>query len=144
MGGVVNGKIIVNWSIMFGVPVIFSILAIFWVQADMLHFSKTVIGVVGALIIGIILKRFTFRTFLQALVESGKTASLVFIVLIGAVMFSRFIAWCNLSKVIRYLIIGFNLSPGGFMALILFSSFFSVFYWGLTRGRRYHGLAHVL
>jgi tripartite ATP-independent transporter DctM subunit len=88
------------------------------------------IGVVGALIIGIILRRFTVKSFLQALIESGKTVSMVFIILIGAVIFSRFIAWCNLSKVITDVITGLNLSPGGFMALILFFFFFLGFFIG--------------
>ena len=63
-------------------------------------------------------------------VESGKTVSMVFIILIGAVMFSRFIAWCNLSQVITDLITGLNLSAKGFMALILFFFFFLGFFIG--------------
>ena len=62
------------------------------------------------------------------MVDSGKTVSMVFIVLIGAVMFSRFAAWCNLSGVITDIITKLNLSVGGFMTLIMFTFIFLGFF----------------
>jgi tripartite ATP-independent transporter DctM subunit len=80
------------------------------------------IGAMIALILGLIMRRFTLRSFFQSLREAGVTVSMVFLILVGALLFTRFVAWCNLSDVLTNLIISMGLSPAFFtiLALIVF------------------------
>jgi tripartite ATP-independent transporter DctM subunit len=79
------------------------------------------IGAVGAFIIGLIMRRFTWRSLALTLQEAGKVISMTFIILIGSIMFTRFAAWCNLSNSLRDSIVSLDLAPMQFMALILFA-----------------------
>jgi tripartite ATP-independent transporter DctM subunit len=78
------------------------------------------IGAIVALLLGLIWKRFTWKTFFQTLQEGGKVVSMTFLILIGAFLFSRLVAWCNLTGWVTDLIMGSNLSPNMFMAIVLF------------------------
>ena len=69
------------------------------------------IGAVGAIILGLIYRRYTWKNFTQALMESGKVISMIFIILVGAVMFTRFLVWCNLTNTISDFFTGLGLSP---------------------------------
>jgi tripartite ATP-independent transporter DctM subunit len=77
------------------------------------------IGAMIALILGLIMKRFTFGSFFQTLREAGVTVSMVFLILVGALLFTRFVAWCNLSGVLTDIITGMGLSPAHFTILVL-------------------------
>lgn len=77
------------------------------------------IGAVGAVVIGFIMRRWTFHSFARALLDAGKTTSMVFLILIGGLMFTRFMAWCNISGTVTSLIMEMGLSATGFL-LILF------------------------
>ncbi|MDD5703446.1 MAG: TRAP transporter large permease subunit, partial [Dehalococcoidales bacterium] len=77
------------------------------------------IGAVIALVLGLIMKRFTIKSFFQTLREAGVTISMVFLILVGALLFTRFVAWCNLSGVLTNLITGMGLSPAYFTILVL-------------------------
>ncbi|MBN2062926.1 MAG: TRAP transporter large permease subunit [Deltaproteobacteria bacterium] len=75
------------------------------------------IGAMGAIFLGLIYRRFTWKNFAMALMESGKVISMIFIILIGAVMFTRFLIWCNLSQTISDFFLGLGLSP--FMLIVV-------------------------
>jgi len=77
------------------------------------------IGAVVSLIIGLVMRRFTWKSFALTLIDSGKVISMVFLVLIGAVMYTRFLAWCNVSQGIADLIAGLGLHPMAFVAFTL-------------------------
>ncbi|MDD5702887.1 MAG: TRAP transporter large permease subunit [Dehalococcoidales bacterium] len=77
------------------------------------------IGAMGAFVIGLIVRRWTRRTFFNALLDSGKTVSMVFLILIGALIFTRFAAWCNLSGSITSLINNSGLTASTFMVITL-------------------------
>jgi tripartite ATP-independent transporter DctM subunit len=81
------------------------------------------IGAVGAIVIGLSMKRWNWKSFSRSLQDGGKVISMAFLILCGAVMFTRFAAWCNLSGVITEFITGLGLSPNGVMVLILFIFF---------------------
>jgi tripartite ATP-independent transporter DctM subunit len=78
------------------------------------------IGAVGALTIGLIMRRFSWKRIFETLLESGKVISMTFIILIGSIMFTRFAAWCNLSNTLQDSILAMNLSPTLFMVVVLF------------------------
>jgi tripartite ATP-independent transporter DctM subunit len=50
------------------------------------------IGAFGALVIGLLQKRFSWETFSASLLDAGKITAMVFIILIGADIFSYFLA----------------------------------------------------
>jgi tripartite ATP-independent transporter DctM subunit len=68
-------------------------------------------GAAGIMIMGLLLNRFRWKNFSQALVEAGKVTSIIFLILVGAVLFTRFGVWCNLSTSVSSLLSGLGLSP---------------------------------
>jgi tripartite ATP-independent transporter DctM subunit len=78
------------------------------------------IGAVVALILGLIYKRFNFRSFYETLLESGQIMCMTFLTLIGAVMFNIFLGWCNVTSSLTNLIVNAHLSPLMFIIIILF------------------------
>jgi tripartite ATP-independent transporter DctM subunit len=85
-------------------------------------FSPTEGGAIGAcvaILLGLFYRRWTWQGFTQSLLGAGKLVSMVFLIIIGAQMFTRFAAWCNLSGVISEFITGLSLSPTGFMVMSL-------------------------
>jgi len=77
------------------------------------------IGAVGALIIGLVLKRFTWKKFSQSLLDSAKVLSMLLLIINGAILFTRFVAWCNLSGVVSQAMTGLGLSPTAIVLVIL-------------------------
>jgi C4-dicarboxylate transporter DctM subunit len=75
------------------------------------------IGAVGALIIGLIMRRFNWQRTYQTFIESGKVISMTFLILIGSIMFTRFAAWCNLSNTLQNTIASMGLSSSLFMVV---------------------------
>jgi tripartite ATP-independent transporter DctM subunit len=85
-------------------------------------FTPTRGGAVGAFVaflLALIMKRFTWKSFIQALLDGGKAVSTVFFILIAAQMFTRFIAWCNVTSTMTELITGMGMAPAVFMVITL-------------------------
>lgn len=74
-------------------------------------------GCIGALIIGLIMRRVNLRDFFKAIIQSGSILGMIFTVLIGANIFATFISWCNLSGMIADIFNNLSLSPMTFCAL---------------------------
>jgi tripartite ATP-independent transporter DctM subunit len=77
------------------------------------------IGAAGAIILSLVMRRFTWKSFVQSLLGGGKVIALTFLILNGGLMFGRFAAWCNLSGATIELITGLGLSTLSVMLLIL-------------------------
>ena len=77
------------------------------------------IGAAGAVIIGLAMRRFTWQNFNSALLGAGRIMGMIFLILVGAMMFTRFIAWCNLSDVVKQFMTGLALPPATIVLLIL-------------------------
>jgi tripartite ATP-independent transporter DctM subunit len=77
------------------------------------------VGAFAAFLLGLIMKRYSWKNFAQALLDGGKSISAVFIILISAVMFTRFLGWCNVSNTLTSAINSIGLSGTGFMILTL-------------------------
>ncbi len=78
------------------------------------------VGAAGALIIGLIMRRFTWKSFFQALLDSAKVLSMLLLVINGAILFTRFVAWCNLSSVLSHTLAGLGWPAPLLIFLILF------------------------
>ncbi|OGO17531.1 MAG: hypothetical protein A2Z02_02345 [Chloroflexi bacterium RBG_16_48_7] len=81
-------------------------------------------GCVGALAIGLIMRRFTRHSFFNSLIEAGKLIGMIFLIIIGATVFSRFVAWCNLSGFLLNSVTSLALDPKVLAAAILAFYFF--------------------
>jgi tripartite ATP-independent transporter DctM subunit len=77
------------------------------------------IGAFGAFVLGILYRRFSWKSFSQSLLAAGKVIPLVFLIVIGATMFTRFIAWCQLSATMSTFISGLGLAPLMAAAIVL-------------------------
>ncbi len=69
------------------------------------------IGAFGALCIALIRRALTWRTFLDALIESGRTTAMLFVILTGALMFAEFVNYTTMPNDLRTLVTTLNLSP---------------------------------
>jgi tripartite ATP-independent transporter DctM subunit len=77
------------------------------------------VGAFSAFIIALLMGRYRWSNFSQALLDGGKNVSTVFLILIGAQMFTRFLAWCNVSGIITDYFTGLGMSPTVFMLVTL-------------------------
>jgi tripartite ATP-independent transporter DctM subunit len=68
------------------------------------------IGASGALIIGLAMRRFTWKSFWQSLIDAAKVLSMILLIINGAVLFTRFVAWCNISDLVSDTVTGLGLS----------------------------------
>jgi len=73
-------------------------------------------GAVGALIIGLVMRRFTWQKIWQSLLDTAKLLAMLLLIVNGATLFSRFVAWCNISGSVSDALTGLGLHG---MALII-------------------------
>lgn len=69
------------------------------------------IGASGAFFIALLRRRLTFKRLTETLVSAVRTTSMLFFLVIGAVLFSNFINVAGLPDSLRDLVIGMELSP---------------------------------
>jgi tripartite ATP-independent transporter DctM subunit len=69
------------------------------------------IGAFGALCFALLRRALTWRKFLDALVESGRTTAMLFAILTGALMFAEFVNYTTMPDDLKWLITTLNLSP---------------------------------
>jgi tripartite ATP-independent transporter DctM subunit len=77
------------------------------------------VGAFAAFVIALLMRRYNWKSFTQALLDGGKNVSTVFFILVGAQMFTRFLAWCNLSNNMTDFITGLGMSSTVFMITTL-------------------------
>jgi tripartite ATP-independent transporter DctM subunit len=80
-------------------------------------------GAGGALIIGLVMRRITWKGFIQSFMETAKVLSMIMLIINGAGIFCRFVAWCNLYDLVSNLFSGLGLSVGGTVIIILATFF---------------------
>jgi tripartite ATP-independent transporter DctM subunit len=74
-------------------------------------------GAVGALLIGLVMRRFTWQKIWQSLLDTAKLLAMLLLIVNGATLFSRFVAWCNISNAVSNALTGLGLHG---MAIIIF------------------------
>lgn len=82
------------------------------------------IGALGALIISLILRKMTFNKLNKALVETLKTSSMIFLIMVGIAIFIRFIALSGLNTAISNFIVKLPFSA---MTILVFILIFYLF-----------------
>lgn len=78
------------------------------------------IGAFGALIFSLATRRFSRKTLIESLDQTARTTAMLFLILIGAVIFSRFLAVTRIPLELSAFIAGLDVSRFVIMALILF------------------------
>jgi C4-dicarboxylate transporter DctM subunit len=68
-------------------------------------------GAFGALVFALWRRALTWRTLYGALLESARTTAMLFMILIGALMFSEFINITTMPADLKALVTGYNLNP---------------------------------
>jgi tripartite ATP-independent transporter DctM subunit len=69
------------------------------------------IGAFGALCFALARRALTWRSLLDALVESGRTTAMLFTILIGALMFAEFVNYTSMPDDLKNLVTALDLSP---------------------------------
>jgi tripartite ATP-independent transporter DctM subunit len=69
------------------------------------------IGAFGGLCFALARRSLTWRTLLDALVESSRTTAMLFAILTGALMFAEFVNYTSMPDDLKNLVTSFNLSP---------------------------------
>ena len=68
------------------------------------------IGAIGALLIGLVARRLTRQSFIQSISETGQFTAMVFIMVIGAMIFTRFLAISQLPTVMAEFVAGLEVN----------------------------------
>ncbi|WP_342433351.1 TRAP transporter large permease subunit [Neobacillus sp. FSL H8-0543] len=76
-------------------------------------------GAFGALIIGFLMKRLNFKAIIDALIETVQQTCMIFIILVGATLFSYFVAFSRIGNSLISLIESANISAVGVLCLII-------------------------
>jgi len=69
------------------------------------------IGAVGALCIGVAMGRLNFKSVVESLIESLQTTSMIFLILIGAILFANFLSLSGTPDLLGSWIVGLGLPP---------------------------------
>jgi tripartite ATP-independent transporter DctM subunit len=75
-------------------------------------------GAVGALVFALARRALTWRTLYDALLESARTTSMLFLILIGALMFAEFVNITTMPADLKNLVSRLGLSPVMVVSLI--------------------------
>ncbi len=78
------------------------------------------VGSTGALIIALIMRRLNFKIFGDSLTEAGRTSAMIMILIVGAMIFMRFLAVSKLPFVLADVVTGLNVHPYVLLIGILF------------------------
>ncbi len=68
-------------------------------------------GAVGALLIGMLMKRLNWRKIGESLIDTVQTTSMIFLILIGAILFSAFLSLSGTPALLGSWIVGLALTP---------------------------------
>lgn len=77
------------------------------------------IGAVGALVLGVLGRRMTWKIFFDCLMETVKTTAMIFTILIGAILFNKFLLLSNVTTAIGEWVSTLPLSPHAILTVIL-------------------------
>jgi tripartite ATP-independent transporter DctM subunit len=76
-------------------------------------------GAVGALFLGVVMRRLTLKLIGECLIETVQTTSMIFLILIGAILFAGFLSLSGTPALLGQWITGLSLSPLGTIFMIV-------------------------
>ncbi len=115
-----------TWKERFAsLPGVWGIVALFLMVIGGMYsgvFTPTEGGAIGAfltIIIGLVNRRLTLKSFTTGLLETGRTTAMVFALFIGAMILNSFLAVSRMPFELASLIVSLPVPPWGIMAIIL-------------------------
>jgi C4-dicarboxylate transporter DctM subunit len=69
------------------------------------------IGAFGALVISLAMRRYSNKIYIESLAETGRTTAMIFMLVIGAIIFQRFLAVSNLPFVLSEAVAALSVPP---------------------------------
>lgn len=79
------------------------------------------VGAFGAFLIGLVRRRFTRHSIVESLLDSVRISGMIFIIMIGAIMFNAFLAVSGLASMLASFACGLPVSP---VVVVIFIMFF--------------------
>ena len=76
-------------------------------------------GAMGALFLGVVMRRLTLKLIGECLIETVQTTSMIFLILIGAILFAGFLSLSGTPALLGQWITGLSLSPLGTILVIV-------------------------
>ncbi|UWG98504.1 TRAP transporter large permease subunit [Dehalobacter sp. DCM] len=99
-------------------------------------FTPTEGGAIGAfiaLILGLLGRRVNFKIFANTLLESGNVIAMTFLIVISSNMFTRMLAWSNVSGAMKRFVLDLNMTPSIFVIVtMLIFTFLGCFLNGIS------------
>jgi len=77
------------------------------------------IGAFGAFVLAVVRRRLTARAFAEMVLETATTTSMIFFIVIGALLFANFITISGAAEALLKFLQGFDLSPLGLILVLL-------------------------
>ncbi|MDA9008517.1 TRAP transporter large permease [Alphaproteobacteria bacterium] len=77
-------------------------------------------GAAGAVVIGLVMKRLNLELILDSLMDTVQTTAMIFLILIGAILFSGFLSLSGTPAMLGEWVVGLELSPLMTVILIVF------------------------
>jgi C4-dicarboxylate transporter, DctM subunit len=77
-------------------------------------------GAAGAIVIGLVMKRLNMALIIDSLMDTIQTTAMIFLILIGAILFSGFLSLSSTPSMLGDWVVGLNLSPIMTIILIVF------------------------
>ncbi len=84
------------------------------------------VGAFGAFAIALVMRRLTWRKFVAAMVETGLTTGVIFLLIAAVSVFSRFLNFTGVTKALTVLAVGSGLSP----VVVLLGVYFVYLFFG--------------
>ena len=76
-------------------------------------------GAVGAMFLGVVMRRLDLKMIGECLIDTVQTTSMIFLILIGAILFSGFLTLSSTPALLGDWIVGLNFSPLGTILVIV-------------------------
>ncbi len=76
-------------------------------------------GAVGAMLLGVVMRRLDLKMIGECLIDTVQTTSMIFLILIGAILFSGFLTLSNTPSLLGDWIVGLSFSPLGTILVIV-------------------------
>ena len=76
-------------------------------------------GAVGAMFLGVVMRRLDLKMIGECLIDTVQTTSMIFLILIGAILFSGFLTLSSTPTLLGDWIVGLNFSPLGTILVIV-------------------------
>lgn len=77
------------------------------------------IGVVAACLIGLVMRRLRLKGYMDAVLETGKVSAMIFAIIIGGILFSRFLVLTGVTNILVGSVLGLDLNRNALIIALI-------------------------